>query len=163
MRDQVERRYPAFIDTVEHVYDGDTIEKTHIRILELNLEDEGYLGEIYPQTYVKDHNLWVVTNVRLAGIDCPERHPHHRLADGHLRSESALAYEARLALEARNVVCDALRANHLQFEVRNPEIGKYAGRIVAEVWVNDVNLSQHLLDEKLAYPYDGGTKQRWQP
>ncbi len=42
-------------------------------------------------------------------------------------------------------------------ELRNMKRGKYF-RIVADVLVDDVNLSEILVDSKLAVRYDGGTK-----
>ena len=43
-------------------------------------------------------------------------------------------------------------------ELRNTDTDKY-GRVLAEVWFEGTNLSDWLIDQGLAVPYDGGTKQ----
>ena len=41
--------------------------------------------------------------------------------------------------------------------------GKYAGRVIADVWVNGRKLSDLLIAENLGRPYDGGRRQGWCP
>ena len=166
-KEQVYQSYDAFIDDPSHIYDGDTINHVHFKIAQVvpSYPD----GEVYPGMFVNNGELWVHTNVRLAGIDCPELHPHHRLPDGTLRDDKDIGYEEGLAYRARKRVVDMLVANKLKFQIRNPQFGKYAERVVAEVWLVHygpkeeklINLSDRLLAENLAYPYDGGTKQIW--
>ena len=162
----VKRRYEAFIDTPEHVHDGDTLEHVHFKIGGVSVEAEDG-QELYPDIFAKQGELWIHTAVRFAGIDAPERYPHHRGADGQLRSQASIDREKKLAMQARQVVVDYLTANDLKFEIRNPELGKYAERIVAEVWAKHpntgefVNLSDVLLHLGLAYTYEGGTKHSW--
>ena len=164
-KEQVHQSYDAFIDDPSHIYDGDSINHVHFKIARVvpSYPD----GEVYPDMFVSDGELWVHTNVRLAGIDCPELHPHHRLSDGTLRDDEDIGYESNLAKDARTLVRGLLVANHLHFQIRNPQFGKYAERVVAEVWVKQkstmklINVSDLLLVNNLAYPYDGGTKQVW--
>ena len=165
--DLIKRDFDAFIDDWEHVYDGDTINHCYVKVPELRGVGDA-IGEIYPDWFVKNGAVCIHINVRLAGIDCPELHPRHRLTDGTRRDPSDVAWEHSLALEARRLVQDLLSASDLKFTLRNPEIGKYAGRIVAEVWCKDltdtsklVNVSELLLNKGLAYKYEGGTKQVW--
>ena len=166
--DLIKRDFNAFIDDWEHVYDGDTINHCYVKVPELQGVG-GVIGEIYPDWFVDENSaVCIHINVRLAGIDCPELHPRQRLPDGTRRDPSDVRWEHSLALEARRFVQDLLSANDLKFTLRNPEIGKYAGRIVAEVWCKDpnttadsVNVSDVLLEKKLAYKYEGGTKKIW--
>ena len=163
------KHYEAFIDSVDHIYDGDTVNHVHIKLGELQpgWVDPDASGELFPEVFITDHALWIHTAVRLLGIDCPEFHPHHRLPDGTERDINDIMWEHERATEARDEVRRIIIANDLRFTVRNPMEGKYAGRIVAEIWVPDpehgqlINVSKRLLTKNLAYEYDGGTKQIW--
>lgn len=44
----------------------------------------------------------------------------------------------------------------------NPKLGKYAGRIVADVNVGGVDVAKYLIGKGYAKPYDGGTKPKWE-
>jgi endonuclease YncB( thermonuclease family) len=68
-------------------------------------------------------------------------------------------YEKNLALKARDFVRGKL-ANAKEIKLTNLQRGKYF-RVVASVLVDGVSLEQELLDKKLAYSYDGGTKLNW--
>ena len=157
--------YDAFIDDVSSVHDGDTLEHVHIKIA--TVWEHAPEGELFPEMFVKDGQLWMHIAVRLAGIDCPEIHPHHRLPSGELRDPNDVGWEHSQAVKAKRVVQDLMTQNNLQFKIRNPQIGKYAGRIVAEIWLRDpgthnsINVSERLLEKNLAYRYEGGTKQIW--
>ena len=164
-KELVERRYTARIDDIEHVYDGDTINHCMFSIADVG--ENTPETELYPDLFVQDGKLWVHVNVRLTGIDAPEYHPHHRLPNGELRDINDVSWEHSQAVKAKRVVQNLLSYNSLQFEIRNPQLGKYAERVVAEVWVKDpdhgqlINVSKRLLTIGLAYPYEGGTKQVW--
>jgi len=84
--------------------------------------------------------------VRIAGIDTPE-----------LRGSSGETKEK--ALKAKKMVTDLCTSAELLF-LRNITRGKYF-RIVADVYADGINISNALLDAKLAIPYDGGTKPVW--
>lgn len=85
-------------------------------------------------------------SVRLSDIDTPE-----------LR-DNRPAVKA-LAQKAKMFTVEKLRqAKHI--ELRNIKRDKYF-RIDADVYVDQQNLSQLLLREKLAQKYDGGTKPKW--
>ena len=167
--DMENRHYEAFIDNIEHVYDGDTVNHVHIKIWNMcGLRyDAGQTLQLFPEVYVRDDALWIYTAVRLLGIDCPEFHPHHRLSSGELRDPADIEWEHELATKARDKVRKIIQDNDLKFFVGNPQEGKYAGRIVGEIWARDhsdgrlINVSEMLLTKKLAVPYDGGTKSIW--
>jgi len=50
--------------------------------------------------------------------------------------------------------------NAKEIKLTNLQRGKYF-RVVANVVVDGVSLERELLDNKLAYRYDGGTKLSW--
>jgi endonuclease YncB( thermonuclease family) len=84
--------------------------------------------------------------IRVNGVDTPE-----------IRGKCQ--YEKDLALEARDFVRSKL-ANAKEIKLTNLQRGKYF-RVVANVLVDGVSLEQELLDNKLAYRYDGGKKLSW--
>jgi endonuclease YncB( thermonuclease family) len=84
--------------------------------------------------------------IRVNGVDTPE-----------IRGKCQ--YEKNLALKARDFVRAKL-ANAKEIKLTNLQRGKYF-RVVANVVVDGVSLEQELLDNKLAYSYDGGKKLSW--
>ena len=84
--------------------------------------------------------------IRVSGVDTPE-----------IRGKCQ--YEKNLALKARDFVRVKL-ANAKEIKLTNLQRGKYF-RVVASVLVDGVSLEQELLDNKLAYRYDGGKKLSW--
>ena len=84
--------------------------------------------------------------IRVNGVDTPE-----------IRGKCQ--YEKNLALKARDFVRGKL-ANAKEIKLTNLQRGKYF-RVVANVLVDGVSLEQELLDNKLAYRYDGGKKLSW--
>ena len=84
--------------------------------------------------------------IRVNGVDTPE-----------IRGKCQ--YEKNLALKARDFVRDKL-SNAKEIKLTNLQRGKYF-RVVANVLVDGVSLEQELLDNKLAYRYDGGKKLSW--
>ena len=84
--------------------------------------------------------------IRVNGVDAPE-----------IRGKCQ--YEKDLALKARDFVRVKL-ANAKEIKLTNLQRGKYF-RVVASVLVDGVSLEQELLDNELAYGYDGGKKLDW--
>jgi len=79
---------------------------------------------------------------RINGIDTPE-----------LRRSSD--YEKALAYEAKDLLSNALLGKIVT--IINPGKEKY-GRVLADVYLDNLHLNQWLLDERYAVKYDGGTK-----
>jgi len=82
--------------------------------------------------------------IRVYGIDTPEIRGN-RTKD--------------LAMQAKNVA-RLLLENARVIELRNMRRGKYF-RIIAEVWLDGISLSQVLIDKGLAKPYFGGKRPQW--
>jgi len=82
--------------------------------------------------------------VRLNGIDTPE-------IKGKTATEKELAKRARDALSS-------LILNKIII-LKNVETEKY-GRLLAEVYLDDININNYMVDNKYAVKYDGGTKER---
>jgi len=85
-------------------------------------------------------------SIRVNGVDTPE-----------IRGKCQ--YEKDLALKARDFVRARL-SNAKEIKLTNLQRGKYF-RVVANVVVDGVSLERELLDNELAYSYDGGKKLSW--
>jgi micrococcal nuclease len=85
------------------------------------------------------------TSVRVRGIDTPE-------IRGKCQSEKLNAIKARD--QARSFVGTHVILNNI-------ELGKYAGRVIADVLVGDEDLGEFLINSGLARPYDGGKRKSW--
>ncbi len=101
-------------------------------------------------TLTVDAHPWpqvrIRTSVRVDGIDTPE-------IRGKWDSEKAMAREAREL--ARETVGERVY-------LRNVGLGKYAGRVVADVFTEDGRrLADVLLEAGLARVYDGGARLGW--
>ncbi len=83
------------------------------------------------------------TKVRVAGVDTPE-----------IRGKCQR--EKDLAIRARDFVCATV-------QLTNIRPGKYAGRMIAVVWVDGQKLSDLLIAENLGRPYHGGRREGWCP
>jgi len=80
--------------------------------------------------------------VRLNGIDCPEM-------KGKTDDEKTIALLAKKELESL--------AMHKVVRLKNLQNEKY-GRVLADVYIDDIHLNRHMLSKKLAVAYDGNTK-----
>ncbi len=91
----------------------------------------------------------VATLVRIDGIDAPE-----------LRG--ACAGERELARRARRLMVD--RVAGARVALRRVRLGKYAGRVLADVAApGGLDLGTALIDAGLARAYRGGRRQAWCP
>ena len=82
-------------------------------------------------------------SVRLKGIDCPEMKTKNK-------------DEKECATIARDFLREILM--NKMVILKEIELEKY-GRILADVYLNEQNISLILCEKKLAVKYDGGTKQ----
>ncbi len=85
-------------------------------------------------------------SVRLNGIDTPE-----------MKGKDVSEEEKTAAKEARDFVFKLVFNKYVRLE--NVESEKY-GRILADVYIDDVHLNELLLKERYAVKYDGGTKKK---
>lgn len=83
-------------------------------------------------------------SVRLRGIDSPE-----------IKSKSPV--EKELAMNSKMSLSNVILGQMV--DLKNVSTEKY-GRILADVYIDNVNISKWMLENKLAVPYDGGKKTR---
>ena len=160
------------------VHDGDTIENVRVHILgtesnfvikkagELRI-GRGVSKEIWPELLLEYDGLWAKFALRINGIDTPEVHPFKHWPDGSPRSDESRLKEHTLAMKARDELVK-LNQEYDHAYIRDVQLGKYAGRLVAElVFGNsedeegELNYAAHMIASGLAHPYSGGTKAPW--
>ena len=149
--------YPSKLTSEKQIYDGDTIQDVRIEILDMR--ENVPAGELWPGVFLtSERTIEIETDIRINGIDTPEKRPLKKKRDGTLRSEVGRSNEKYAAAQSRLALLKLLQENELKFVVSNPTIGKYAGRIVAAVNVDGINAGQFLIKNGYALPYDGGTE-----
>lgn len=115
---------------------------THGRVIKVYDGDTIYVLAKLPY---KESPLYRLS-VRLNGIDTPE-----------MKGKSVTQDEKEAAKSAQIFVSNLLL--HKMIRLENVQSEKY-GRILADVYVDNINVNQLLLKERYAVPYDGGTKMK---
>ena len=114
------------------VYDGDTFKVE---------------TEVWP-------SIKVNTNIRLYGIDTPEK-----------TWRAKCEKEKVLAIEARNYlvnVTEIAKSNNIPITITGIKNDKYAGRHIAKLMIGNVDVSKNLIEEGYAVEYFGkGAKKDW--
>lgn len=88
-------------------------------------------------------------SVRLYGIDTPEKSPF-----------SKCEKENQLALKSTAFTKNAIEhGNSIIVDLKSWD--KYGGRVLGDIIIDDVRLSQELIKQGLAREYYGKTKQSW--
>ena len=149
--------YKAEFGDHSNVYDGDTWTDIYITIK--NFENGEFPSEVlYPGIFLQGDSLYAVTDVRLSGVDTPEKRP---LKVG--RTAESIAKEKAAAEAAKELVLDILDKHDWKFVLSNLKGGKYYGRIVADILIGDdqINLSEYLVEKGYAYRYEGGKKKKF--
>jgi len=147
--------YDCRIEDALQVYDGDTIKDCKVLIAPTSSSS---IGEVWPGIIIEQGNVCVVTDLRIAGIDTPEKRASMKKRDGTPRSEKSRANEKWAAHESQVALMQLLSSNDFKFQIVDPQQGKYAGRTVGRCVVNGIDAAQYLISRGHALPYDGGTK-----
>lgn len=122
------------------------LEQKNIKVHVLQIYDgDTYVVKLPEMPEYFKHLKW---KVRLNGIDTPE-----------ISHRAKCKEELEKGLEAKHLAEKIILDNGGYIELRNIKHGKYAGRIIADVYVGDVNLSQLLITKKLGYVYNGGKRE----
>jgi micrococcal nuclease len=85
-------------------------------------------------------------SVRLNGIDCPE-----------IKGKDVSDEEKAAAVVVKDYVTSLILHNYVRLE--NIQNEKY-GRVLADVYINDIHLNGILIEQGYAVKYDGGTKHK---
>jgi micrococcal nuclease len=92
--------------------------------------------------YFNSYYKWVC---RIAHVDTPELRTKNE-------EEKKKGYDTRDKL--RELILDKI------VTLQCLEFDKY-GRLLAEIYMNDIHVNQWLIDNHLAKSYEGGTKEKW--
>ena len=164
-------RYKSKID-ISQIYDGDTIERVVIILIpaeQLNRDNLDLFdvnkSAIWPGLSMTAEGLTYEFNLRIDGIDAPEMKPEHHYRDGTPRTPESIEEEKALALKAKDALIALIQKSGNEIYLSNPKEGKYARRMVCTCEVKDgnkyIDVGKVLVNEKLAKPYEGGTKSQW--
>lgn len=157
--------YYGTIDSIDAVYDGDTIRDVAILIYPFHSPTPGMSEAeltLWPGVERRVDGIYSITNIRISGIDTPEKRPIR--GD---RTEASIQREKERAEAATDFLKQLLLDNSeddgtLGFVIQNPELDKYAGRTVADVICFkegvSTNVGEALIEAGHAVVYDGGTK-----
>ena len=106
---------------------------------------DGDTIEIKNECFPKELKL----SVRVLGVDTPEK-----------ASKAKCDKEAKLGEKASKFTKQFIGKNKTA-TFNNIKWDKYGGRLLADVEINGKNLKDELINNGLAYPYDGKKKQSW--
>tara|TARA_Y100000356_G_scaffold47351_1_gene37506 strand:- start:168 stop:512 length:345 start_codon:yes stop_codon:yes gene_type:complete len=89
-------------------------------------------------------NVWHKCRVRLVGINAPE-------------SRTRDKEEKKRGLAAKSWLIDKLESAEDELEMKSYGVGKY-GRVLGEIYINEVNINELMVKEGHAVKYDGGKR-----
>lgn len=147
-------------DVEKQVYDGDTLKDVRVLIHGYDFIPEDY-GTPWPGVFITERGIEIEIDIRIAGIDTPEKRTSTKNPDGSPRSEASRAREKAAARASRQALVDLLKASNNRFSISDPILGKYAGRMVADVAIKEIDVATILIQQGHAKRYDGGTKPDW--
>lgn len=150
--------YHSQISSEKQVYDGDTLKDVSVKVFDF--ENDTY-GQVWAGVFVQEDGVYVKTDIRINGIDTPEKRVSTKNPDGSPRSESSRQREREAAAASRQALVDLLVFNDYKITLTHPIHGKYAGRTVADVKVGVIDVAEYLIANGHAKPYEGGTKPEW--
>lgn len=154
-----DRTYNCQIGSEKQVYDGDTLKDVSVKVFDFGSDQ---YGEVWAGVYVREDGVYIKTDIRINGIDTPEKRVSTKHPDGSPRSEASRHRERQAAYASRQALIDLLEAHRYQIVLSNPVHGKYAGRTVAAVEIGGMDVATFLIENGHAKAYDGGTKPDWE-
>lgn len=89
-------------------------------------------------------DVWVVKRIRLMGIDTPESRTRDKV-------------EKRYGKGAKHRLVAMLEQSDNKFTVKSHGTGKF-GRVLGELFIDDLNINEQLIKEGHATKYFGGSK-----
>jgi len=109
------------------------------------------IESVYDGDTIKGHvdiwpNLTKYTSIRINGIDTPE-----------LRTKNKC--EKTLGLKAKQALIDLI--GDKQVTISNVKLGKYAGRVLADVTVGGEDVAAYMINHGYAREYHGGKRVGW--
>ena len=143
-----------------NIYDGDTIKDVRVLLVEGEFHKSDY-GEVWPDIRITENGIELEIDVRINGIDTPEKRVGGKYADGTPRSDESRQLERDASARAKESLHKLLESNNFKFVLHNVFLGKYAGRIVGSMNIAGQDVSEYMIQEGHAFRYDGGAKFEW--
>jgi micrococcal nuclease len=94
-------------------------------------------------------NLKPVLSLRVLGVDTPEKAPRHQCDAENAKAQAASTFTKSAVASAKVI----------QFEIKDHD--KYGGRVLGDVFLDGVRLSELLIKNGHARPYFGEKKSSW--
>ena len=88
-------------------------------------------------------------SVRLRGVDTPEKGARAKCPSERQAGQAATAFTEAAIAEAQHIL------------VRDPEWGKWGGRVVADLILDGHSLVEELIESGHGRPYSGGRRGNW--
>ena len=155
------QRWNCVVDSPKiNIYDGDTIKDVRVLLVEGEFHKSDY-GEVWPDIRITENGIELEIDVRVNGIDTPEKRVGGKYADGTPRSDESRQLERDASLRAKKSLHKLLEANDFKFVLHDVFLGKYAGRIVGSMNIAGQDVSAYMIQEGHAFRYDGGAKFEW--
>lgn len=100
--------------------------------------------------FMQQHlGLKPVLSLRVLGVDTPEKAPRHQCDAENAKAQAASAFTKAAVAGAKSI----------QFEIKDHD--KYGGRVLGDVFLDGVRLSELLIKNGHARPYFGEKKSSW--
>lgn len=90
-----------------------------------------------------------VLSLRVLGVDTPEKAPRHQCDAENVKAQAASAFTKDAVAKAKVI----------KFEIKDHD--KYGGRVLGDVFLDGVRLSELLIKNGHARPYFGEKKSSW--
>lgn len=155
--------YNAFIEDIETVYDGDTIQDVLVLLHKFNRPQTKNLS-LWPGVQRYTDGIYSLTDIRIRGIDAPEL-TWSQIPASLPQEKRQRIYDRGVAVRnfLRNLIEKSSVDGVLQaIEIRNPDFGTWARRIVADVFCyhegKEINVAEALIEVHHAVAYDGKAK-----
>jgi len=127
----------------------DKLDPKNIKRMIPSIKHSAYVVKVYDGDTVtiiyenESDNCVYKSSVRIRGIDAPEMRTKNKI-------------EKEIALKAKEEMSNLVYKKYVKLE--NIDYDKY-GRILADIYIKNINVSEYLIKKRLAVKYGGGTKQ----
>lgn len=140
----MKKLFTIIILLLSTLLNGEALSNTNYGTIVVSEVTSIYDGDTF-RVNIKDYPdlIGYRISIRVNGIDTPEM-------------KGMCEKEKDLARQAKQFTVSVLRGAK-KIELRNMKRGKYF-RIVADVYVDGISLTDSLIKEKLGVPYNGGSK-----
>lgn len=106
-------------------------------------------GDTVDVTVDLGFDIYTVQRVRLMGVDCEETRARDPVEKRY----------GKLAKKKLRHWCDKLSESPMEIHCENKDSRDKFGRVLAELWIQDVNVNKWMVDNHFAVAYNGQSKE----